>query len=96
MLQVSGEQRRARLIEDSLVWHDGDVWMRDPRQEVLKATELHGDDLQAEVAPFHALCLKGKKPGSPNQDAWSVVRVEHEFSIYMVFDGHGPQGGPFS
>jgi serine/threonine protein phosphatase PrpC len=37
-------------------------------------------------------CRKGLKPESPNQDSWMVLTVDHEFSIYGVFDGHGKQG----
>jgi len=37
-------------------------------------------------------CRKGMKPESPNQDSFSVLLVEDEFSLYCVFDGHGPHG----
>lgn len=37
-------------------------------------------------------CKKGMKPEAPNQDSFAVVKVENEFSIYAVFDGHGSKG----
>mmetsp|Transcript_55568 Transcript_55568/g.157817 ORF Transcript_55568/g.157817 Transcript_55568/m.157817 type:complete len:384 (-) Transcript_55568:48-1199(-) len=37
-------------------------------------------------------CKKGKKPEHPNQDSFSVVIVEGQFSLYCVYDGHGPNG----
>lgn len=37
-------------------------------------------------------CKKGKKPESPNQDSFSILMVEGQFSFYGVFDGHGPDG----
>merc|ERR1712087_835970 len=37
-------------------------------------------------------CKKGHKPGSPNQDAFSVLRVGDRYSVYGVYDGNGPKG----
>jgi serine/threonine protein phosphatase PrpC len=37
-------------------------------------------------------CRKGLKPESPNQDSWSVLKVDGQFAIYGVFDGHGQKG----
>mmetsp|Transcript_20982 Transcript_20982/g.38070 ORF Transcript_20982/g.38070 Transcript_20982/m.38070 type:complete len:388 (+) Transcript_20982:43-1206(+) len=37
-------------------------------------------------------CRKGLKPESPNQDSWAVVRLDGNFSIYGVYDGHGQKG----
>lgn len=37
-------------------------------------------------------CRKGLKPESPNQDSWSVLKVDGNFAIYGVFDGHGQKG----
>lgn len=92
-IDVGGERRRARLIDDSLVWNDGDVWTRDPREtRTVKPKEHWGDALEQLEAPFTAVCHKGLKPGSPNQDAWSVLRVEQDLSLYTIFDGHGPHG----
>jgi len=96
-IDVMGERRRARLIDDTLVWNDGDVWTRDPKAiEVLKPKDIYGDveleDGSALMPPISHICQKGMKPNSPNQDAWSVTRVEDRVSIYSVYDGHGPYG----
>ena len=93
-IMVAGEKRRARIVEDRLIWNDGELWTRDPRDmDALKKTEKWGHDLEAAcTARFHCVCQKGLKPGSLNQDAWSVLRVENEFSLYTVCDGHGPRG----
>lgn len=37
-------------------------------------------------------CRKGIKEHSPNQDSWMVVRADGNYSVYGVFDGHGPHG----
>lgn len=37
-------------------------------------------------------CKKGMKPESPNQDSFCVVHIDGEYSLYGVFDGHGPNG----
>jgi len=40
---------------------------------------------------FGYACHKGRKPG-PNQDSFCFIRVDDEFSLYGVFDGHGRLG----
>lgn len=47
-------------------------------------------NLQSEGIGF--ACKKGLKPESPNQDSWFILKVEDDFSIYAVFDGHGQKG----
>ncbi|CAE7629109.1 PPC6-7 [Symbiodinium sp. CCMP2456] len=90
---VAGEKRRARLVEDRLLWHDGELWTRDHRDmDVVKPTEKLGKDLETTNAKFQCVCQKGLKPGSSNQDAWSLLRVENEFTLYTICDGHGPHG----
>lgn len=37
-------------------------------------------------------CKKGLKPESPNQDSFVVVHLPSKWSLYGVFDGHGPNG----
>eukprot|EP00811_Abedinium_folium_P032332 NODE_5386_length_1776_cov_6.382656.p1 GENE.NODE_5386_length_1776_cov_6.382656~~NODE_5386_length_1776_cov_6.382656.p1 ORF type:complete len:389 (-),score=61.56 NODE_5386_length_1776_cov_6.382656:536-1702(-) len=37
-------------------------------------------------------CRKGLKPESPNQDSWCVLRLNDQFNLYAVFDGHGRDG----
>mmetsp|Transcript_88527 Transcript_88527/g.222897 ORF Transcript_88527/g.222897 Transcript_88527/m.222897 type:complete len:387 (-) Transcript_88527:134-1294(-) len=47
------------------------------------------------ASPIQAMavkCHKGKKPESPNQDSFSILIVNGMFSLYCVFDGHGPYG----
>lgn len=41
-------------------------------------------------------CRKGLKPESPNQDAWTVLKVAGDYTIYGVFDGHGQKGHDIS
>ena len=90
---VAGEKRRARLVEDRLLWHDGELWTRDHRDmDMVKPAEKLGKDLETTNAKFQCVCQKGLKPGSSNQDAWSLLRVENEFTLYTVCDGHGPHG----
>ena len=92
-MNVGGEMRRARLVEDRLIWNDGELWTRDRRDmDMLKPTDKWGHDLESANARFLCVCQKGLKPGSLNQDAWSVLRIENEFSLYTVCDGHGPHG----
>eukprot|EP00747_Dinoflagellata_sp_TGD_P092585 gnl/TRDRNA2_/TRDRNA2_165463_c0_seq1.p1 gnl/TRDRNA2_/TRDRNA2_165463_c0~~gnl/TRDRNA2_/TRDRNA2_165463_c0_seq1.p1 ORF type:complete len:458 (+),score=111.75 gnl/TRDRNA2_/TRDRNA2_165463_c0_seq1:114-1487(+) len=37
-------------------------------------------------------CKKGLKPEAPNQDSFFIMKVEGQYSIYGVFDGHGKKG----
>lgn len=37
-------------------------------------------------------CKKGAKPDSPNQDSFVAVTLPAEWSLFGVFDGHGPCG----
>lgn len=65
-----------------------------------KDTEVigpEGEDTDALLRWAHSQlvawsCRKGLKPESPNQDSFSVLLVEGEFSLYCVYDGHGPCG----
>lgn len=41
---------------------------------------------------FGWVCKKGLKPGSPNQDSFSLLVVEKDFALIGVYDGHGPDG----
>mmetsp|Transcript_59894 Transcript_59894/g.129878 ORF Transcript_59894/g.129878 Transcript_59894/m.129878 type:complete len:377 (-) Transcript_59894:124-1254(-) len=41
-------------------------------------------------------CRRGTKNEGPNQDSWFAMRVEDEFSLYAVFDGHGQKGHDIS
>lgn len=56
-----------------------------------KTTQLIGEPLSAKD-PAGFVCKKGKKPDSPNQDSFFILRAESDFSLYGVFDGHGRRG----
>merc|ERR1719478_1522910 len=51
-----------------------------------------GDKVDPIAQGIGFTCRKGLKPESPNQDSWSVLKVEGNFSIYGVYDGHGQKG----
>jgi serine/threonine protein phosphatase PrpC len=51
-----------------------------------------GDKVDPVAMGIGYTCRKGLKPESPNQDSWSILKVEDNFSIYGVFDGHGQKG----
>mmetsp|Transcript_71145 Transcript_71145/g.184716 ORF Transcript_71145/g.184716 Transcript_71145/m.184716 type:complete len:384 (+) Transcript_71145:100-1251(+) len=55
-----------------------------------KTMQQLGDEV--DTAGLGYTCRKGLKPESPNQDSWSVLNVEGQYSIYAVFDGHGQKG----
>lgn len=57
-----------------------------------KQTEEAGDQVDREELALGYTCRKGLKPESPNQDSWSIMRVDDNFSIYAVYDGHGQKG----
>lgn len=51
-----------------------------------------GDKVDPAASGLGFTCRKGLKPESPNQDSWSVLKVDGNFAIYGVFDGHGQKG----
>eukprot|EP00930_Biecheleria_cincta_P041514 TRINITY_DN2847_c0_g1_i1.p1 TRINITY_DN2847_c0_g1~~TRINITY_DN2847_c0_g1_i1.p1 ORF type:complete len:380 (+),score=74.12 TRINITY_DN2847_c0_g1_i1:91-1230(+) len=57
----------------------------------VKKTEEGGDGMDKSLRIGYT-CRKGLKPESPNQDSWSIVQVDDDFSIYAVYDGHGGKG----
>lgn len=57
-----------------------------------KTTKAAGDEVDEKASGLGYTCRKGLKPESPNQDSWTVMKVEGKFSIYGVFDGHGQKG----
>lgn len=61
-----------------------------------KTVKQEGDTTVEEKKTIGFACKKGLKPESPNQDSWFVIRVEGDFSIYGVFDGHGAKGHDIS
>lgn len=50
------------------------------------STSLHTTPTTCKETP-----LDVPEPSS-RQDAWSVLRVEQDLSLYTIFDGHGPHG----
>jgi len=57
-----------------------------------KTVAQMGDKVDPVALGIGFTCRKGLKPESPNQDSWSVLNVEGNFSIYGVYDGHGQKG----
>lgn len=57
-----------------------------------KTVAQMGDKVDPVAMGIGFTCRKGLKPESPNQDSWSVLKVEGNFSIYGVYDGHGQKG----
>jgi len=57
-----------------------------------KTMQQIGDKIDPSAHGMGFTCRKGLKPESPNQDAWSVLKVDGSFAIYGVFDGHGQKG----
>lgn len=51
-----------------------------------------GDKIDPGAGGLGYTCRKGLKPESPNQDSWFVMKVDGQFAIYGVFDGHGQKG----
>jgi len=57
-----------------------------------KLVGFTGDPVDPEELGLGFTCRKGLKQESPNQDSWMVLSVAKAFSLYGVFDGHGPGG----
>jgi len=60
-----------------------------------KKTVCEGDPMTKETLKelgVGIVCKKGLKPESPNQDSFSFTYVAGNFSLYGVYDGHGPSG----
>merc|ERR1740121_2999756 len=61
-----------------------------------KTVSLVGEPLDVAQDAIGYACKKGKKPESPNQDSFFIMKVEGQCSIYGVFDGHGHKGHDIS
>lgn len=61
-----------------------------------KAVGLQGEPLDVAQDGIGYACKKGKKPESPNQDSFFIMKVEGQCSVYGVFDGHGHKGHDIS
>jgi serine/threonine protein phosphatase PrpC len=57
-----------------------------------KTMQEIGDKVDPAAQCLGYTCRKGLKPESPNQDSWSVLKVDGNFSLYAVYDGHGKTG----
>jgi serine/threonine protein phosphatase PrpC len=57
-----------------------------------KSIAAIGDKVDGNSVGMGYTCRKGLKPESPNQDSWMIMKVDGNFAIYGVFDGHGKQG----
>jgi serine/threonine protein phosphatase PrpC len=57
-----------------------------------KTMQQIGDKIDPAAHGMGFTCRKGLKPESPNQDSWSVLKVDGNFAIYAVYDGHGQKG----
>jgi serine/threonine protein phosphatase PrpC len=57
-----------------------------------KATRHMGDRVDFGHCGLGFACRRGLKPSVPNQDSFMALRVEGDFSLYGVFDGHGLHG----
>lgn len=55
-----------------------------------KTTQQSGDE-DIEMAGIGYTCRKGLKPEAPNQDSFSILKLETH-SMYAVYDGHGQKG----
>lgn len=51
-----------------------------------------GDKVDTSASGLGYTCRKGLKPESPNQDSWNILKVDGNFALYGVFDGHGQRG----
>jgi serine/threonine protein phosphatase PrpC len=57
-----------------------------------KTMQQLGDTIDPVTSGLGFTCRKGLKPESPNQDSWSILKVDGNFSLYGVYDGHGQKG----
>lgn len=57
-----------------------------------KSIAQAGDKIDAANLGIGFTCRKGLKPESPNQDSWMIMKVDGDFALYGVFDGHGREG----
>jgi len=58
-----------------------------------KDIQTTGDEFTPDKCGLGYTCRKGLKlRPQPNQDSWSILRVNSLFSIYGVYDGHGRNG----
>jgi len=61
------------------------------KDTVCEGGEMVTQDMLKELG-VGICCKKGLKPEAPNQDSFSFTYVADMFSLYGVYDGHGPCG----
>lgn len=57
-----------------------------------KQLKLEGEGFDSSSEGIGFACKKGLKPEAPNQDSFLILRVEDQYALYGVFDGHGRKG----
>ncbi|CAK9015783.1 unnamed protein product [Durusdinium trenchii] len=86
-----GMARKGMLAGNKIDWNDDDCWTRQQNDPYSTTETLRlGARLAANSIGF--CCHKGFKPEIPNQDNWSIVHVNGDFSVYTICDGHGLSG----
>lgn len=86
-----GMTRKGMLAGNKIDWNDDDCWTRQQNDPYSTTETLRlGARLAANSIGF--CCHKGFKPEIPNQDNWSIVHVNGDFSVYTICDGHGLSG----
>mmetsp|Transcript_104188 Transcript_104188/g.304201 ORF Transcript_104188/g.304201 Transcript_104188/m.304201 type:complete len:435 (+) Transcript_104188:48-1352(+) len=78
------------------VGSETDMAMNNVNSFASKTTMLAGDTFDAKKELIGYACKKGLKPESPNQDSFFILKIEGQFSLYGVFDGHGRKGHDIS
>lgn len=61
-----------------------------------KTTKLEGKPFDSSMECIGYACKKGLKPEAPNQDSFLIMKIENEYALYGVFDGHGRKGHDIS
>jgi len=85
---ISGEGRKYSISSET------DKALNRSNSFSSKSTVFSGDATSLDVSRecIGYACKKGLKPEAPNQDSFFICKVEGDYSIYGVFDGHGRKG----
>mmetsp|Transcript_21159 Transcript_21159/g.49169 ORF Transcript_21159/g.49169 Transcript_21159/m.49169 type:complete len:433 (-) Transcript_21159:157-1455(-) len=78
------------------VGSETDMGMQHVNSFASKTTKVTGDTFDAKKELIGYVCKKGLKPESPNQDSFFIMKIDGQYSIYGVFDGHGRKGHDIS
>jgi serine/threonine protein phosphatase PrpC len=87
--QTKGRRMSLSAVTDKNKQRRQSFTAKDEAAEGGTKEELHDQLLKMGIG---IVCKKGLKPESPNQDSFSLVHVEGKFTLYGVYDGHGPAG----